>query len=844
MNQKERIDPLAIFGNELCSVQNPAIYVGGELGEIKKSVNEDLFDFAIAFPDVYQIGMSNQAVKIIYNALNAIKTVRCERVFAVEKDFENLLKKYDVPLYTLETGIPLKNLDMIGFSIGYELGITGVLSILDLGRIPLLKEERNENNPIVLAGGCGATNMEPFADFFDAAFIGEAEGGMFDLIEQLSKMKKNGSSRAQLLEYLSQNPHVWMSGKKASRAIWKDFGKKESVRSFLPLPLIKPVQDHGVVEIMRGCPNGCRFCHAGIYYRPQRVKEKRLIFKEVERLVGEGGYRSISLTSLSSADYPEIESLMDELNAKYKVQNVSFQLPSLKVNSFSLPLLEKISAVRKSSLTFAVETPDESWQLMLNKEVYAQHLVEIILDAKKRGWNRAKFYFMIGLPFPEIDGKTEEGAIVDFMTTLQAQTKIQCSVNVGVFIPKPHTPYQWAKQITPEEADKKLNFIRKNLPKGKFLVGGSDTFSGVLEGLLSRGDRRAGKVILSAYKNGARLDAWENNLRENREAWEKAFDSADFDVQKQIFREREKDEALPWDSISLGPAKSFYLAEWNAHEKMVLTKKCEMNCTHRCGVCKGDIASNTDTKSVFFDSANSEIAEKSKNENIPILYRAIFSFSEHCGGEFLPHLSLIEIFNRALIKSSFPILYSSGFNPLPKLEFATTLSLGIRSFEEIASVIFLEPVSEEDFKAILNKNLPSSIRIERCMIFPVSNKRRRESLASLLWGGEFCYDFLVEKNKIADFFDSAPCSAFCKADSDEFFLSDLKTKGALIARISFKNDRPFRNLLCEYFALPIWQIAKIVKKRTFAKSFSGFPIDYFDLYKQIAEINDNLIKEK
>ena len=460
------INPLEEFGNELCSVQNPAAYIGGEYGEIVKPhlENDGLLNFAVAFPDVYTIGMANQAIKIIYNGLNRLENVRCERVFAVEKDFESLLKKHNLPLYTLETGIPLNKVDILGVSVGYELGVTGALSILDLGEIPLLRKDRTEDDPIVIAGGCGATNPAPFADFFDAFFIGEAEGGMFELMAELSEMKKKGASRSALLHHLASNPHVWTENmsletcghKIAVRAVWEDFGKVPSVESFMPLPNIKPVQDHGVVEIMRGCPNGCRFCHAGVYYRPQRVKTKQLIFDEVERLVKAGGYREISLTSLSSADYPDIEDLLDSLNERYKSLNVSFQLPSLKVNSFSLPLLEKLSEVRKSGLTFAVETPDEAWQLRLNKEVYAQHLADIILDAKKRGWKSAKFYFMVGLPLPETQDHTEEKAIVDFMLDLQAKTGIQCNVNVGTFIPKPHTAYQWARQLSPEESERKL----------------------------------------------------------------------------------------------------------------------------------------------------------------------------------------------------------------------------------------------------------------------------------------------------------------------------------------------------------------------------------------------------
>ena len=441
------INPMEVFGSELCAVQNPSSYIGGEIGTIIKphadsnqaenGKGDDLFNFAIAFPDIYSIGMSNQAIKIIYNGLNARPSVRCERVFAVETDFENLLKKKSIPLYTLETGMPLSSVDMIGFSIGYELGITGVLSILDLGGVPVLKKDRTESDPIVIAGGVGATNPAAFCDFFDAVFIGEAEGGMFDLIEDLGKMKKAGAGRSELLKELRRHPSVWSENMTmeecghtlARRAIQENFGLVPSVESFMPLPNIKPVQDHGVVEIMRGCPNGCRFCHAGIYYRPQRIKSRELIFSEIDRLVNEAGYREISLTSLSSADYPDIGGLLEELNLRYANQNVSFQLPSLKVNSFTLPILEQLSEVRKSGLTFAVETPEEAWQLRLNKEVYAQHLVDIITEAKKRGWNKAKFYFMVGLPFPETEEKTEESVIVDFLLDIQEKTRIQCNVN-------------------------------------------------------------------------------------------------------------------------------------------------------------------------------------------------------------------------------------------------------------------------------------------------------------------------------------------------------------------------------------------------------------------------------
>ena len=873
----ERIDPLLVFAPMLCSVQNPASYIGGEIGAVVKGHSEDdgLFNVAIAFPDVYAIGMSNQAIKIIYNGLNARADVRCERVFAVENDFEALLRQKDVPLYTLETGMPLHCVDVVGFSIGYELGITGVLNVLDLGRIPLLRSERKEGDPIVIAGGVGATNPAPFADFFDAVFIGEAEGGLFDLIERLAAMKKAGASRHELLAEIARHPAVWthdMSEETcghavARRAVQADFGQVPSVESFFPLPNIKPVQDHGVVEIMRGCPNGCRFCHAGIYYRPQRVKAKELIFAEIDRLVSIAGYREISLTSLSSADYPGIGNLLDELNQKYRAQNVSFQLPSLKVNSMTLPILATLSEVRKSGLTFAVETPEETWQLRLNKEVYAQHLTDIIIEAKKRGWNKAKFYFMVGLPLPETDGKTEERVIVEFLRDVQEKTGIQCNVNVGTFIPKPHTPYQWVRQISPEEAERKLAYIRDHLPRGKFKVSTHDTTTSYLEGLLSRGDGRAGAVIHNAYKKGCRLDAWEDHLRHNLPLWEAAFAEAGYDVKADILRERVHDEPLPWDSISLGPTKQFYEREWQRHLAGTLTPRCAPKCDHHCGTCVGNVGcKNSDD--VYKSEQKAEKLSLPVQKtirpvcNIPVLYRVIFSFEKCNGGEYIAHLSQIEQCNRAILKSELPVVYTAGFNPLPRLEFATTLPLGVKSCDEIASVLLYEPIAEQVFMDALNRHFVRGIRITRCFVFPVTNQRRRESLASGLWGGVYHYRFFcAERAAVRDFFASDAAKPFLRDDSlcafDGFGQGDSAGKterndaDTLVAKLAFRQERPFRDALESFFGKKWYEFAEIVKVQTLAKPGitnvrydMSEAVSFFELYEHIAAVNAELIRQR
>ncbi|MCD1654597.1 TIGR03960 family B12-binding radical SAM protein [Treponema zuelzerae] len=841
------IDPIRDLSYELASIQNPARYLGGEYGQVKKE-SADL-TFALAFPDLYEIAMSNFAIKLIYDGLNKIPSVRCERVFAPAPDFEKLLEKKRLPLYTLESGIPLKDADIIGVSMGFEPGITGLLSILHSGMVPIEVSKRTADHPIVIAGGCGVTNPAPFSRFIDAFFIGEAEGGMFALVEELAELKRSGAGRSDLLQKIEAHPSVWTPSKDkkraasqscARKAFYSEFGALKDSGYTFPLPNLRVVQDHGVIEIMRGCPNGCRFCHAGVYYRPQRIASIRKIISDADFLVDKCGYREISLMSLSSGDYPDIHTLMSTLTTRYKNKKVSFQLPSLKVNSFTLPLLETMSEVRKSGLTFAIETPVDAWQFSLNKEVYREKIIDIILEAKKHGWSKAKFYFMVGLPV-EQGGLHEEIEIVNFLLEIQERTRIQCNVNVGTFIPKPHTPYQWSKQLTMAESDQKLDFIRRSLPRGKFKVSTHQSFNSFLEGILSRGDERVGEIIQDAWEQGCRLDAWEDWARPD--LWKNAIRNAGWDVESISLRERSFDEPLPWDGVSLGVSKSFLKREKQRSDSAQLTPKCVEECEEPCGVCGTKIKVNTSDVDVSESSAEEQpLAIQAGSQSQEAAYRVVASFTKIREAAYIPHLALLEIWHKAFQCSNLPVVFTEGFNPMPRFEISQSLSLGISSKNEIASFLLYDfSLSEKDIKNLLNSLLPESIQIDDILVYRLSRNVKRSALSSFLWGNRYTYRFI---NPVSFSKDSSEILESCKnfdppVDIESEIIEKKSESLVWTVLLPFHADRPFRDLLASMENKPIHEIVQIEKIQTLAKDASGTPISFFEVFSEVAQQNNN-----
>ncbi|OQY37551.1 MAG: hypothetical protein B6229_08260 [Spirochaetaceae bacterium 4572_7] len=689
---------------ELLDVRMPGRYLGGEFGSIYPKGDEAL-KVALSFPDLYEISMSNQALKIMYNQFNNIEDVSCERIFAPAPDFEEFLRKNKESLFTLETGSPLKEFDIITFTIGYELCLTNLLNILDLSGIPLRAKDRGENDPILIVGGPATTNPSPFGEIIDFVCVAESEAVYDDLFSSIAKFKREGKNRNFIYDFIKEHEYIWYNGRESrtKRVYWEEFGESAQKRTHLPVASITPVQDHGVVEIMRGCPNGCRFCHAGVYYKPFRQKKFEHIVKEIDDLVDICGYRTITLSSLSSGDYNGIYELVKGLNKRYKSRGVSFSLPSLRVNSVTLPLIEELSEVRKSSLTFALETPKLGWQRGINKEVSKDKIIDILLQAKEKGWKLAKFYFMIGLPVAH--GEDEVTPIIELIKELQKATGLRFNVNIGVFIPKPHTTFERFKQLTDEDGFEKLKAVKSGLKGGNIKVSFHSPFLSFLEGIFARGDSRVNELLISAFKKGARLDAWDEYV--NRDLWKEVIADVNWDVEETICRTRTTSEKLPWSNISLLETSKFKCNEIEKFKKEETTPLCSDPCDHNCGVCKVD-------KTVTYSKINNNVFEDSSNPDIDkSSYRkVIFRFSKSGRSLFVPHLSTMTIIERAFFRSGIELRFSEGFNPKPKLEFAHPLTMGLASDYEVFGIEIYNGYDDlNDTITKLNRNLPEGFEI-------------------------------------------------------------------------------------------------------------------------------------
>ncbi|MBA1335237.1 MAG: Fe-S oxidoreductase [Firmicutes bacterium] len=594
------------------TVEKPTRYIGGEYNSVHKGSRDVEIRFAFAFPDVYEIGMSHLGLRILYYLINQREDTWCERVFAPWSDMEEIMRREDIPLFALESRDPVKEFDLIGFTLQYEMSYTNVLNMLNLAGIPQLSRDRGLEHPFVIGGGPCAYNSEPLADFFDFFVLGEGEeviGAVLDLYKQ---WKSDGKSRGEFLEMaaglegvyvpslysVEYNSNGTVKGIAPLNGSYPARIKKVIIEDFdavyfpdrIIVPYMDIVHDRAILELFRGCTRGCRFCQAGMVYRPVREKKPETLMRQAEKLIESTGYEEISLASLSTSDYTQLSPLVRDMIERFGSQGVGISLPSLRIDSFSLDLINEIQKVRKTGLTFAPEAGTQRLRDVINKGVTEEDLLESVGNAFRCGYSTVKLYFMVGLPTETIGDvkgiKDLAYRVIDRYYEADKQSRgkgLKITVSTSCFVPKPFTPFQWEPQDTMELFNKKQDFLKQELRHRAITYNWHQPETSFLEAVFARGDRRLCKVLLKAWGNGCRFDGWMEHF--NFKAWMEAFRECGVDPDFYALRRRDYDEFLPWDHIDIGVSKEFLVSEHKKALEGKTTPHCRDGCVN-CGITK------------------------------------------------------------------------------------------------------------------------------------------------------------------------------------------------------------------------------------------------------------------
>ncbi|MCL5773479.1 MAG: TIGR03960 family B12-binding radical SAM protein [Firmicutes bacterium] len=719
----------------LKKVEKPGRYLGNEWNAVRKEWDSASVRVVLAFPDTYEIGQSGLGIKILYHLINENPRYLAERVFSPWKDMEKELLNSGRKIWSLESRRPLSDFDLLGFTLQYEMTYTNILAILNLSGIPLKADERTSEYPLVMGGGPCVFNPEPLAAFFDFFVLGDGEEVILEILEKFAALKSQGASRKEKLAELAKIEGVYVpsfydvkyndSGtiarvipldgapEKISRRVVEDLDK-----AFFPskpvVPYVEAVQDRAVLEVFRGCTRGCRFCHAGSVYRPVRERSPERLFKLAKEIVSNTGYEELSLVSLNCSDYSRIKELARKLVEEYKGKYLGISLPSLRMDSFSLDLARMVQTLRRTGLTFAPEAGTQRMRDVINKGITEDDILTTASYAREAGWDSLKFYFMIGLPTETMD---DVRGIIDIVMKVLKKTSMKLRVGVSPFVPKAHTPFQWHPQERIDSLKEKTGMLRKFLRHRKILFDCHIPELSFIEGVFSRGDRRLSQVLESAWNLGCRFDGWSEEFK--FEKWKEAFERSGINPEFYTSRLRQFSEILPWDHLASRLDKEFFLSQAQSAVSETTLGDCRWNDCSACGVCSGEIENKLYGGG---DNHSEEPFEFNKEEIKSLrkgLYRIRIKFSKLGDLKLISHLDLMRTFERAMRRANFPLAYTEGFHPRPRLYFASALSLGYVSTGEWLDIELAERREALEIKEKLKEELPEGIEILRCREIPL-----------------------------------------------------------------------------------------------------------------------------